>query len=160
MTTLEAIATIAGAIVLLGGGGVGAFLKHRNGKAKAGQQSQQQPALRLYQPPSPPPPSLVDPAGDTGRHLAMTDTQRNLPTPFGLTAGELRAMAENIQIAAQRAPATAQDVEDAVRPVRAEVEKLRQTTSDAIGGLRIAVAGLPCQAPTATPCPADKTEAA
>jgi hypothetical protein len=106
MTTLEAIATIAGAIVLLGGGGVGAFLKHRNGKAKQqpAQQPQPLPPQQVIQSYPQAPPDF-DPAADTGQFAVALE---RAPTET------LLQMASDIKTIASTRPATRADL-DAVK---------------------------------------------
>ena len=96
---------------------------------------------------APPPAGLVDPAGDTGRHDPpwMTDTQRNMPTPFGLTAGQMQQLARDLQKAAAHAPATAQDVENAVAPVRESFADFREHVSASMLSIRGDIQGLPCK---------------
>lgn len=151
--TLQAIGTIIGSVLVVVAGGLG-FHKLRNGKPAEPPQLQP-PAPRAPQPSTPqlqgypmapPPAGLVDTAADTGRHEPpwMTDTQRNLPTPFGLTAGEMRQMAADLSKAARNAPATAADVDNAVEPLRKEVASFRKVFSDGLEGVRDDVQKLPC----------------
>ncbi len=77
----ETVLWVIGGIVavLTGGGGLGAALRMRNGKAPEQTQAQARQVIHTY--PEAPPPDF---AADTGRHAAMTDTQRNLVSPLAM----------------------------------------------------------------------------
>jgi hypothetical protein len=152
LSPLELIGYISAAVVILAGGGTGVVAKLRaNGKAKAEQAPAPQPA------PAPAPQQVIqtypqappdfDPAADTGQFAVALE---RAPTET------LLQMASDIKTIASTRPATRADLD----AVKGEINGKLDVHSDAIGSLRSAVVGLPCQAPSPVPCPADKTEAA